>query len=530
MGDRLRMLAIFSLPEGAGALNLRKERFRLARLINNLAKVNSRAIELRVVQYGVTRARLEQVLLEADGWDVVHLSGHGLRGGLVLETDTGGRDLIPAPELVDLLDLAADKIKLVTLSACESAAVTAKQQLHLLGLDQDPAGEDPAAVVPAGVGLSSVAGGLVERLDCAVLAMRFPVTDDFSIALADSFYDLVLGKDQPVDRALALTIARVIPAVPTAAVPAVSVATPALFGGAAADLHLVPPEGEPEVFGVERQRMAGFPAQPERFVGRVGALARAAAVLAPDSGWSGLVFHGMAGAGKTTCALELAYTHQDSFQGLVWWAAPPEREDIATALTSFGLALEQQLGLRIVHTFAAAETLRRVLPGLTELMEQQRLLVVIDNAESLLTDTGGWRDPNWELLVAALTAHQGLSRLVLTTRLLPADLDGRVVVEAVHALTLAESMLLARELPNLTRLLDGTDLPTDLSADQARGLVARTLQIVQGHPKLIELADGIASDPTELAARLDDANADMGRARHETRRLPHPRRNRRRRR
>jgi hypothetical protein len=39
VGDRLRMLAIFSLPEGAGALNLRKERFELARLINNLARL-----------------------------------------------------------------------------------------------------------------------------------------------------------------------------------------------------------------------------------------------------------------------------------------------------------------------------------------------------------------------------------------------------------------------------------------------------------------------------------------------------------
>ena len=43
-----------------------------------------------MVQSGVTRPRLENVLLEAEGWDVVHLSGHGLPGGLVLETDAGG--------------------------------------------------------------------------------------------------------------------------------------------------------------------------------------------------------------------------------------------------------------------------------------------------------------------------------------------------------------------------------------------------------------------------------------------------------
>ncbi len=61
-----------------------------------------------------------------------------------------------------------------------------------------------------GGGLPAVAAALVDRLDCAVLAMRFPVVDDFAIALAGSFYDLVLGKGQPVARALALTLPRVL--------------------------------------------------------------------------------------------------------------------------------------------------------------------------------------------------------------------------------------------------------------------------------------------------------------------------------
>ena len=52
-----------------------------------------------------------------------------------------------------------------------------------------------------------MAAALVDRLDCAVLAMRYPVVDDFAIALAGSFYNLVLGKGQPVARALALTLA-----------------------------------------------------------------------------------------------------------------------------------------------------------------------------------------------------------------------------------------------------------------------------------------------------------------------------------
>lgn len=85
VGDRLRMLAVFSLPEDAGALNLRKERFELARLVHEIARVNNKSIELRVLQYGATRQRLEEALLEQAGWDVVHLSGHGLPAGLILE-------------------------------------------------------------------------------------------------------------------------------------------------------------------------------------------------------------------------------------------------------------------------------------------------------------------------------------------------------------------------------------------------------------------------------------------------------------
>ncbi len=57
-------------------------------------------------------------------------------------------------------------------------------------------------------------------------------------------------------------------------------------------------------------------------MGRVGPMTRAATALAPESGRTGVVFHGMAGAGKTACALELAYTHQDTFPLLVWHAGP----------------------------------------------------------------------------------------------------------------------------------------------------------------------------------------------------------------
>ncbi|MEU8606727.1 CHAT domain-containing protein [Actinoplanes sp. NPDC048791] len=518
VGERLRMLAVFSLPEDASALNLRRERYALAQLVQEFAAANGRAVELRVLQYGATRARLEDVLLEEPGWDVLHISGHGLPAGLLLEDDAGRRDLVSSAELVDLLDLTGEQLKLVTLSTCESAAVTAAEHLRLLGLRPPAAGNgaggqgtDGAA---SGVGseqsegsLPAVATELVRRLDCAVLAMRFPVVDDFAIALAGSFYGLVLGKGQPVARALGLTMPRVVQDPPTAGAPALSVTTPALFGARAADLRLDAPPGQPVVFQAEQQKLARFDPQPARFVGRVGPMTRATAVLAPRSGRSGVLFHGMAGAGKTACALELAYTHEDGFARLVWHQAPPEGHDITAALTGFALDLEGQLpGIRLAHLVDDVTALRGFLPALTEFLERQRVLLVLDNLESLLTDTGGWRDQRWQLLIDALTGHGGLSRVVLTSRRRIASLPAGVLVEPVHALSLTEAVLLAREWPHLRALLDGASSGSGLDERQTRALAARTLAVVQGHPKLIELADGQAKDPAALQARLEEAD------------------------
>jgi tetratricopeptide (TPR) repeat protein len=530
VGDRLRVLGVFSLPVDASALNLRRERYALARLVQEIATSNGKAIELRVLQYGATRERLREVLLEGPGWDVVHLSGHGLPTGLLLEDDAGQHDKVSSTELVDLLDLAGEQIKLVTLSTCDSAALAASEHLRLLGLPTggnaggiatgtahaDGDGEDGGGDA-AGGSLPAVAAALSGRLGCAVLAMRYPVVDDFAIALSGSFYDLVLGKGQPVARALGLSLPGLALDPPTAGAPALSLATPTLFGASAADLRLVAPAGAAAVFKAEEQKLARFEKQPERFVGRVGPLTRATTALAPRSGRAGVLFHGMAGAGKTACALELAYTHEASFALLVWHQAPAEGHDIGTAFGNLAQDLEAQIpGLQMVHLAEDPGALAGFLPKLAEFLEQQRVLLVLDNLESLLTAEGAWRDPRWEQLVDAVTGHGGLSRVVLTSRVRPAHLPEGLLVEPVHALSLPETVLLAREWPHLRALIDGTAPAAGSrsgagsSAEAARresfALAVRTLTLVQGHPKLVELANGHAGDLDELRARLDAAD------------------------
>ena len=61
-------------------------------------------------------------------------------------------------------------------------------------------------------------------------------------------------------------------------------------------------------------------------------------------------------------------------------------------------------------------------------------------------------------------------------------------------------MLLARELPNLGRLFDD---------EAGLALLRETLRLAQGHPKLLELADGQAADRAALAARVAAAGDEL---------------------
>ena len=532
IGDRLRVLGLFSLPAGGQPLNLRRERYAIVRLLRGIGAVG-RAVDVRVLQYGVTRAKLQDVLLEAEGWDVIHISGHGAPGELLLETEDGSPEPIAAAELADLLELAADRLKLVTVSACWSAALTATEQRRLLGLpalgdpgQDEPAGEQPAepgqagertgaggAVVPGRAGAraevgswqgqGAPAGALAEelagRLGCAVLAMRFPVVDDFAIGLADRLYDLLARQGQPLPRALGMALRQVVATPPTPECPALSAGTPALFGARAAGLTLAaPPRTQPLSYDTSQLKMANFLPEPDRFVDRTVTMAQASAALAIQSGRSGVLLQGMPGAGKTACALELAYTHEHAFETLVWYKAPDEGRDIRSALAQFAVVLETALpGFRILHGLEDPPRLAALLPQVTELLETRRVLVVADNIESLLTESGQWRDARWGQVIAAMCGHDGLGRMVLTSRRQPAGLDGRVQVQTVDALSLDEALLLARELPHLRALIEGR-LP-GLDAAEARRLAVGVLNTAQGHPKLLELANGQAANPTSLA-------------------------------
>ena len=130
-GAALRLLAVFSLPVRANPLNLRRERYRLQQLVRSLNQTRGMAVELRVLQYGATRETLREALEEGEGWDLVHLSGHGLQGELLLETEEGGNDPIDAAALGDLLALTRERLQLLILDACYSGAASQIGRAHV---------------------------------------------------------------------------------------------------------------------------------------------------------------------------------------------------------------------------------------------------------------------------------------------------------------------------------------------------------------------------------------------------------------
>jgi tetratricopeptide (TPR) repeat protein len=516
--DKLRILSVFSLPTDASALNLRHERSELKKLIEGIAQRRGLAIELRVLQYGVTRQALQHVLEEGDGWDIVHFSGHGTAAHLVLERLDGARDVIPSPELVDLLRPTRRRLKWVTLSACSSADATVNETLAWLGLEPRPT--DPTRT-EAHNPLPAVARSLIANFDCAVLAMRFPINDEFAISLGQALYGGVLDQKQSLPRALQFALAKFGDGGETP----LSLATPALFGRRAAELQFIVPRDDLDHSPVPHASgMAGFPDPPQHFVGRVQVMIAASTAVAPRSGKTGVLFHGMSGGGKTACALELAdqYRNLERFTGYVWYKAPAEGSEIADALVRFAIEWEHQLSdenLRplfpLVHMVAAPlEKFRAYLARLREFLERRSIFIVLDNLESLLNSNGNWRDERWGELLAALLAHSGSSFAVLTSRVPPriSNFDGRsttgrLVACPIYTLSLDEAVLLARQLPNMGRLLMGDQAADTRQRDEDRRLVLDTLLAVQGHPKLLELAEQQAGNPVQLRSCLERAGA-----------------------
>jgi CHAT domain len=428
-----RMLAVFALPVDSSALALVRERRELVRMMASLG-ISDR---FTVLQYGVTRAVLARAVGDPDGWDIIHIAGHGVAGALHLENPDGTTDPVDAAELVELLAPAAGRTRLTVLSACETGiARAARQGLAIRHAD--------LASRPS-VTLHSVGLQVAASLGSAVIAMRYPVDDRFSVAFTRGLYRGLLADGAPLDAAFHRATDNAAGQAPDSPLAA---ATPVLITDAPR-MHLV--LAHTGAAAAEHVPRAGVPAESPFFVGRTSALATAADVLAPGSAASALALIGMPGLGKTALLVEAAHMHGAQFDRIVWHQLR----------STHGLgALGRSLGVPASAACAAT----------ADWVRDQRVLIIIDDAHTGLTAQGCWRSAELGEFLHAVSAPGGAARLMLASqRVLPLALHISV---ALPLLSRSEAGLLSRELAEYYGL-------------SGEPMTAPVGLVCQGHPGLI---------------------------------------------
>lgn len=471
----VRILAVFSQPHELDALNLRVERTHLTQVVRELTEKDGRAVELVILQYGVTRAELSRVAADPRGWDVVHLSGHGTSTSFTFESDDSEPDTVTIDELLKLL--SPTRPLFVCMSSCSSAGQAAGDDLVHLGLRQ--------AVPSARQG--NLADAVAAELGCAVLAMRFAVRDKFGVALTSALYRGLLTEGVTPAKALGLALVAIPDVTP------MEMVTPVLLGEQSAWVTMRAPKDDKKSSAVPHE----LPPAPERFVGRVATMSRCVRTLLNDTGFRALVLLGMPGIGKSAVATELVHVVGDRFDDVIWCGVP-DGADGPTALTEVIVRLEDSLpDVRLVHLVHEPRDLAEAVTAVSEVLTKSRVLIVIDNVETWSTD------PGWSALLTALCQHEGASRTVITTRQEPIGLPA--TVERIGSLSRDEAVLLAGELSRLARFVRGE--VAGMAADKARTLARRVIEAADGHPKLLELADGQAGDAGRLSALLNTSSS-----------------------
>ena len=103
-----------------------------------------------------------------------------------------------------------------------------------------------------------------------------------------------------------------------------------------------------------------------------------------------------------------------------FFKCPDQGADISTALDDCLHAIERQLNMNpgdlTIYADQPKEFKERACPRIRQLLSIHAILIVIDNMESLLTDSGKWRDEKWKDFINTLLSHTGTSRTVLTSR------------------------------------------------------------------------------------------------------------------
>ena len=277
---------------------------------------------------------------------------------------------------------------------------------------------------------------LAASVGCAVLAVRLPVEDRFSVALSAAWYKALLQDGLTTGESLGRAVRQAAGADGRSLVSAV---TPVLLGDPQLRLAAPPRPGSRSRRTEPAARpTSGEPAwpgggldriPPDLFVGRTALLAHLRAVLLPASDRRGpVVVVGAPGSGGTSVVAEALQGFGDQFGDVRWRRLT--RPAVPVSLLAPG---------RPATSTRSARSEREPDTG---------TLVVLDGADVLLAADGSWRDPATAAHLEQYLTRPGRRLVLISDRPLAEPPEGtRTLV--VGSLSRSESEWLARECQEL---------------------------------------------------------------------------------
>ena len=487
----LRIVVAIASPETDGGQLLDYER----ELRNVLAAVRSArqdAADVRVVPFATVQAIRDE--LDRGPAHILHISGHGSPGRLILENQDGSARPVTAEELVRETIPAGRMPPVITLAACYT----------------DAAGSQGGA---------SFAARLCQHGAAAVIATETSITDTYATRLLARLYG-TLARHGDADVVAALSAARRDVQAELESSPGPRDSLLAGLGewaavtvlAAAGSVPVLDPDQATAIAPQpSRPRIAGLARRDDwYFVGRRPEQRRWPADLI-GSPLAGIVIYGIGGTGKTTLAAEVVtrILAREPGRVLVSLAGPLTLESLLGAVITAvrRMLLIQGHGGQVIQALDVA--------GRPDVAWQDRLailrehvlgrvpvLLLLDNFEDNLRPGGdaGYTVGDEVLagLLAAWTADPGRCRFLVTCRYrftLPGGAEEALSFRQLGALSRAETMKLAWSLPALDRLDEGQ--------------LELVWRLVGGHPRSLEYLDALLSGGTarypDVTRRLHEA-------------------------
>jgi tetratricopeptide (TPR) repeat protein len=491
----LRILVAISSPDRDGGPPLDYEN----ELRNVLAAVRAARqgeARVRIVPFATTAA-IKQAL-EVDRAHVLHLSGHGGPGKLVIEDDQGRARHVDADTFIEEAIPPGAMPPVFALSACYTNVADA-------------------------VGAPSFASRLIGRGASAVIASETSLTDVYATRVFARIYGRLADAGTPDAVSAACDARRMVQGELASAsderdrqlgelnewaalsVVATSGSIPILDP----DTTVQPPPPPPRLaIGPVAARAIGD------FVGRRREQRTWPVELLAQT-HAGMVLHGIGGVGKTSLAAELTTAALEREPGrgkLVLFGqitADTLLSAVAAAVRQRALATER-MQPQITQAISAAEhpDLRwsdRLAMLRENLLDSFPLLIVLDNFEDNLEDNGtefGVSDPALAELLSSWIADPATSRFLITSRhpfSLPESRQTRLLLKSVGPLSAAETGKLVWSLPSLDRL--------------SREEVEKVWRLLGGHPRSLEYLDALLSQGVgrypDITERLNRSLVEM---------------------